>query len=88
MTPPVVGPATRSTGGRSSIAAADPGGPEAAQLAGRGRIGQDRELLDIGVAVAAALEQEVALAERAGGAEQLLGPGGDGGPGGKVDGSA
>ena len=53
------------------------GREEPAQLAGGGRVGEDRELLDVGVAVAAALEQEVALAERARAAEQRLGPGGD-----------
>ena len=47
---------------------------EAAQLARRGRILEDLELLDVGVAVAPALEQEVALAEGARLAEQRLGP--------------
>ena len=50
----------------------------AAQLARRGRVLEDLELLDVGVAVAAALEQEVALAERPGRAEQRLGPERDG----------
>ena len=45
----------------------------AAQLARRRRILEDLELLDVRVAVAAALEQEVALAERAGASEQRLG---------------
>ena len=73
MTPPVVGPATRSTSGSPSLPAAVRR-EEAAQLARRGRILEDLELLDVGVAVATALEQEVALAERAGAAEQRLGP--------------
>ena len=41
------------------------GREEAAQLAGRGRILEDLELLDVRVAVATALEEEMALAERA-----------------------
>ena len=51
---------------------------EAAQLARRGRILEDLELLDVGVAVAAALEQEMALAERARAPEQRLGAERDG----------
>ena len=75
MTPPVVGPATRSTRdvpASSRWAAAQ----NAAQLAGRRRIGKHRKLLDVGVAVAAALEQEVALAEGSGPAKERLGSGG------------
>ena len=77
MIPPVVGPATRSTSA-SPIAAAAVRREEPAQLARRGRILEDLELLDVGVAVAPALEQEVALAERPGAAEQRLGPERDG----------
>ena len=47
---------------------------EFAQLSGRGRVGQDGELLDVGIAMTSALELEVALAERTARAEQLLGP--------------
>ena len=85
MTPPVVGPATRSTSGLA-VAAAPVGREERAQLARRGRILEDRELLDVGVAVTAALEQEVAVAERAGAPEQRLGPGRDRVAGGGVEG--
>jgi hypothetical protein len=49
----------------------------AAQLTRRGRVLEDLELLDVGVTVASALEQEMALTERAGAAEQRLGPQGD-----------
>ena len=79
MIPPVVGPATRSTSGSPSRPRPCCG-EEPAQLAGRGRILEDLELLDVGVAVAAALEQEVALAERPRAAEQRLGPQRDGVP--------
>ena len=48
---------------RRPVVPADARGPELAQLAGGGRIREDRELLDVGVAVAPALELEVALAE-------------------------
>ncbi len=57
----------------------------AAQLARRDRILEDLELLDVGVAVAAALEQEVALAERPGTPEQRLGPERDGVAQGRVE---
>ena len=58
---------------RLAVAAADAGGPQAAQLAGRSGVLEDLELLDVGVAVAAALEQEMALAEGAGLPEDALG---------------
>ena len=58
---------------------------EAAQLARRGRILQDLELLHVGVAVAPALEQEMTLTERTGAAEQRLGPKRDGVPEGGVE---
>ena len=71
---------------RLTVAVADVRGEGPAQLARRRRIGEDRELLDIGVAVAAALEQEMALAERPGRAEQRFGPGGDRRARGGIDG--
>ena len=64
ITPPVVGPATRSAVGRPS-ARAMLRGPEAAQLARRGRVLEDLELLEVLLAVAPALEQEVAVAQGA-----------------------
>ena len=73
MTPPVVGPA-HEVDQRLAVEPATVGGEEAAQLARRDRILEDLELLDVRVAVTAALEQEVALAEGAGAAEQGLGP--------------
>ena len=51
--------------------------PEGAQLARGGRILQDQELLQVALGVLAALEQEVAFLERAGLAEEILGPRGD-----------
>ena len=65
--------------GRPVLAAVDPG-PERAQLARRIGVLEDLELLEVGLAVAAALEHEVPLAERAAAAEQGLGALGDGAP--------
>ena len=65
MTPPVVGPATRSTGARPPSASRSRAAPAAAQLARRRRVLEHLELLEVAVAVAAALEQEVALAQGA-----------------------
>ncbi len=53
-----------------------------------GGVLEDLELLEVGVRVAAALEQEMTVAEGAGAAEQLLGPVGDRRPRGVVDGGA
>ena len=50
------------------------GREEPAQLARRDRILEDLELLDVRVAMAAALEEEMAFTECAGAAEQGLGP--------------
>ena len=50
--------------GRAAVLA----GPEAAQLAGRRGVGEHRELLEVGVGVAPALEEEVPVAEGAGAA--------------------
>ena len=71
-----------------AVAAPDAGGQQAAQLAGRGRILEHLELLDVRVAVAAALEQEMPLAEGAGVPEDALGPQGDGAPGGVIEGGS
>ena len=57
--------------------------PVAAQLARRGRILEDEELLDVALRVAAALELEVALGQGAGRPEQRLGAGRDRAPGGR-----
>ena len=84
MTPPVVGPATRSTIGARHRRGRGPPSSRTARSSRPDR--KDVELLDVGVAVAAALEQEVALAERAGATEQLLGRERDGGAGGDVEG--
>ena len=75
-----------AAGGRSgdeidqqlTVSGAAVGGQERAQLARRRRILEDLELLDVGVAVASALEQEVPVAERSGLPEQRLGPDRDG----------
>ena len=75
ITPPVVGPATRSTSGRPS-ASRCAAAQNAAQLARRGRILQHLELLQVGVRVAAALEREVAVTQGTAGPEQGLRPGG------------
>ncbi len=71
---------------RRAVVTADARGPELAQLARGGRVREHRELLDVGVAVAPALELEVALAEGAGAPEQRLGALRDRGPGGGFDG--
>ena len=85
MIPPVVGPATRSTSRFSPPASASVRREEAAQLARRRRILEDLELLDVGIAVAAGLEQKVALAKRARFTEEGLGPKGDRVPDGGIE---
>ena len=85
MIPPVVGPATRSTSRFSPPALASVRREEATQLARRRRILEDLELLDIGIAVAAGLEQKVALAKRARSTEQGLGAKGDRVPDGGIE---
>src|SRR5262249_45588392 len=57
----------------SAVLRPDASRPEGTQLARGGRVRQDRELLDIGVPMPAALELEMPLAKRAGRAEQGLG---------------
>ena len=71
-----------------AVAASHAGGPQAAQLAGRGRILEHLELLDVGVAVAAALEQEMALSKGAGVPEDALRAQGDRAPCCLVDGGS
>ena len=63
-------------------------GKEPAQLARRGRVLEDLELLEIGIPMAPALEQEVPLAERPGASEQRLRPEGGGVPQGGVKGGS
>ena len=76
MTPPVVG-SRDEVDERPAVPSPPVLGDEPAQLAGRGRILEDLELLDVGVAMAAALQLEVALAEGPGAPEDRFGPGGD-----------
>ena len=76
-TPPVVGPGDEVDRAAARRRPRCGAAQNAAQLARGGRVLEHEELLEVAVRVAAALEQEVALPQRAGAAEQRLRPSGD-----------
>ena len=71
---------------RLAVRSARGGGPEGAQLARHGRVLEEQELLQVALAVAARLEEEVALLQRAGAPEERLRALGNGGAGGDLEG--